>query len=460
MAKVSISDVRSKAYSVPTLRFDEQKLTSFSGLVIIQQLFTTIGLKKQIACCFKAANRHSIYTMSSCVLMLVVHLLLGYRQFRHMDYYRDDPLVCRITGLHRFPNVSTLTRQLATTAPGEQLAMQSMSTNLVLARLVKLALHRVTVDFDGSVTGTCRYAQGAAVGFNRKKKGQRSYYPLLSTVSQTAQVLDVLHRSGNVHDSNGSLEFIEQTLEQVRLKLPNAQLESRMDAAFYSEATVELLERINVNYSISLPFERFPALKSIVESRRRWAPIDANHDGFELQWKPKSWDRKRSRVLIIRQRSKVQKKGPVQLDLFEPYDEKFEYKAIVTNHVMGMANTMKFHNGRGSQEGIFAELKTHAQMDYVPAKRWSVNKIFVTCSVLAHNLTRELQMRTQPADRTTMPKRPALWAFEKLDTIRRRLLLRAGRIINPGGTAIISMAANDEIEVEFSHILERLRCSA
>ena len=47
-----------------------------------------------------------------------------------------------------------------------------------------------------------------AVGYNKKKKGQRSYYPLFCTVAQTGQVLDVWHRAGNVHDSNGARAFI------------------------------------------------------------------------------------------------------------------------------------------------------------------------------------------------------------------------------------------------------------
>ncbi|MGH8613350.1 MAG: hypothetical protein ACREYF_15385 [Gammaproteobacteria bacterium] len=63
-----------------------------------------------------------------------------------------------------------------------------------MTRLAKLDLPRVTLDFDGSVIGTGRVAEGTAVGFNRKKKGQRSYYPLFYTVAQTGQVLDVLHR--------------------------------------------------------------------------------------------------------------------------------------------------------------------------------------------------------------------------------------------------------------------------
>jgi hypothetical protein len=51
------------------------------------------------------------------------------------------------------------------------------------------------------------------VGFNKQKKGARSYYPLFCTVAQSGQVLDHLHRSGNVHDSNGALEFVTRCVE-------------------------------------------------------------------------------------------------------------------------------------------------------------------------------------------------------------------------------------------------------
>jgi hypothetical protein len=38
-----------------------------------------------------------------------------------------------------------------------------------VTRLVALGLSRVTLDFDGSVIGTGKSAEGTAVGFNRKK---------------------------------------------------------------------------------------------------------------------------------------------------------------------------------------------------------------------------------------------------------------------------------------------------
>ena len=61
-----------------------------------------------------------------------------------------------------------------------------------------------------------------------------------------------------------------------------------------------------------------------------------------------------------------QHKEPVQLDLFIPHETGYDFKVIVTNKTLAAGNTVLFHEGRGSQEGILGELKAHCQMDYVP----------------------------------------------------------------------------------------------
>lgn len=40
---------------------------------------------------------------------------------------------------------------------------------------------------------------------------------------------------------------------------------------------------------------------------------------------------------------------------------------------------------------------------------WCVNKIYMLSVLIAHNLTRELQMIAYPASRATREKRQALW---------------------------------------------------
>jgi hypothetical protein len=41
---------------------------------------------------------HPIYGHGTIVLLLIVHLLLGYRRLQDLRYYRDGPLVRRLRG--------------------------------------------------------------------------------------------------------------------------------------------------------------------------------------------------------------------------------------------------------------------------------------------------------------------------------------------------------------------------
>ncbi len=138
-----------------------------------------------------------------------------------------------------------------------------------------------------------------------------------------------------------------------------------------------------------MPFERLVELKGIIEKRRRWSRTrggEGKTHHFEIRWKPKSWARK-ARILCIRTMRRTQRKGPLQLDLFEPVEENYEYKAIITNKTNTAAHVVKFHEGRGSQEKIFGEAKSRAQMDYIPAKRRAANEAFlwpVSSPIISH----------------------------------------------------------------------------
>lgn len=457
--KSSKSCINRKTYAIPEIRFEDQKLTSFSGLTVFQALFERLSLKKLLRDCFKHRAATPIFSDTTIVLLLVVHLLLGYRELRHLKFYQDDPMVKRILGLSKIPDVATVSRCLSSMESESSKNIQQMVGDMVLGRLKKLKLSRVTLDFDGSVLGTGRCAEGTAVGFNKVKKGQRSYYPLYCTVAQTGQVLNILHRSGNVHDSNGAKDFILECIKQVRIAIPGIIIEVRMDSAFFSDELVIALEGAAVEYTISVPFERLLILKKSIEKRRRWYSLNDDSDYFELKWKPKSWKNKR-RFIIVRQATKVQQKKPIQLDLFIPFDYNWDFKVVLTNKILTPNKTVAYHNGRGSQESIFAELKSCNQMDYIPTKTWEGNKVYMLSAILAHNVSKELQMISSSPERSTEEKRPTLWTFKKLSTLRREIIQRAGRIIYPQGKLTLSMATNDAVKDETLHYLGEIRRAA
>jgi hypothetical protein len=454
--KCSRSDVRKKAVALPELRFENQTLTSFAGLIIFQRFFATIDLKSRIRECFRHVNRGKVFNRSTVFLQMVIHLLLGYRELQHCRYYRDDPLVKRLLGLKRLPDVATISRMLRETSSDTVDRLRGVLREFVLQRLMSLVPARITLDFDGSVQSTKGHREGTAVGFNKKKKGARSYYPLFCTIAQLGQVLDFLHRPGNVHDSNGAKAFILACIDRVRVALPHVQIEVRMDSAFFSDEIVMALAERGVEFTISVPFERFVALKKMVQQRRRWRRMDGQTRYFESSWKPDCWNQ-RCRFLFVRTRVKKQQKGPIQLDLFEPHEHGYEFKVIVTNKTTGAKRAVQYHEGRGSQENIFGELKSHCHLDYVPVRTLCGNQMYLLAGLFAFNLSRELQMQATAPSRGTTAKRACFWAFEKLDTLRKTLIQRAGRLTQPKGVLTLTISANDWIRTRLLNTLEAIQ---
>lgn len=457
--KLSRTQVERKSRALPQLRFEDQQLTSFSGLVLFQALLARLDLRARLQQCFGQLQPSRAYGFTVVVLGLIVHILLGYRHLRDSRFYNDDPIVLRVLQLQRLPHVATVSRVLSRVTNAMVDQLRHLLRSLVLERLASLGLRRITLDFDGSVLGTNRWAEGTAVGFNRKKKGQRSYYPLFCTVAQTGQVLDFLFRSGNVHDSHGACAFILSCLSEIRAVLPRVHIEVRMDSAFFNDEIVNSLHNLGVEFTISVPFERFSQLKEIIEQRRFWWRINAAVSYFEPQWKPQRWNR-RFRVLVIRTHAPVRFKGPVQLDLFIPYDYNYQFQAVVTNKVIAARHVAAFHHGRGAQEAVFAELKSQGQMDYIPTRTLLGNQTYLLAVVLAHNLNRELQMQVSEPQRKTTEKRATLWVFEQLATLRQRLIQRAGRLTRPHGVLTLTVSANSAVREDLLRRLNMLQAAA
>jgi hypothetical protein len=200
--------------------------------------FTSCNCENDSPDAFDGQGTGKAFPTARLFLQLIVHLLIGFRELRHADCYRDDPLVQRVLGFEVMPDVATLSRMLKCANAKSVSSLKKLVGDLVLARFIEHPLARITLDFDGSVQSTKRRAQGTAVGYNKKRKGVRSYYPLFCTIAQTGQVLNFLHRAGNVHDSKGARAFVLECVRQVRDVMPGAIIEIRMDSAFFSDEIV------------------------------------------------------------------------------------------------------------------------------------------------------------------------------------------------------------------------------
>ena len=112
------------------------------------------------------------------------------------------------------------------------------------------------------------------------------------------------------------------------------------------------------------------------------------------------------------------------------------------------------------QEGVFGELKSQCQMGYVPVRTLVGNQLYLLAGLFAHNLTRELQMVTSPRRRNRTEQQATLWVFERLETLRRTVLQRAGRLTRPGGRLTLTVSGGEAVKSRLLQTLARLQAAA
>jgi len=452
--RVSRKDVSFATRSVPEVRFEEQELTSFGGLVMFQPLIESLRLRARLRSAVRHLPSGAGYCASRITLLLIVHLFLGWRRLRDLDYYRTDPLVQHVVGLRLMPDVSTVSRRLAEFDARSIDGLRGVLRGIVAERAIAASPRRLTLDFDGSVLTTkARGIEGTAVGYNAKAKGARSYYPLFAVMAQTGQAFDVLHRPGNCHDSRGAREFMLGCEERLREEGFRGTLEVRLDGAHYSDATCTGLHDAGIEFSVSVPFERLPQLKGVIENRVLWHRIDEEWSYFQWAWRPNANSRRVYPCVVYRRRVAKPRQGPIQLDLFEPIERGHEYKVVMTNKSLSAPALLRFHNGRGSQEATFGEAKSQLGLGYLPSRRQVGNQVYMVCNLIAHALGRELQMRAAAPRSKNTATRACLWAIERFGTLRKRLIQRAARLTHPQGRMVLTFAKGDETELDLTRLL-------
>ena len=99
-------------------------------------------------------------------------------------------------------------------------------------------------------------------------------------------------------------------------------------------------------------------------------------------------------------------------------------------------------------------------MGHIPVRKRAGNQLYLVAGLFAHNWVRELQMSTSKPSRGTTENRAALWIFEKIDTVRRTLIQRAGRFARPAGQLTLTISGNTSVKNKLLPLLGKLKPAA
>jgi hypothetical protein len=360
-------------------QFTEKNLTGNAGLVNLGQFAKKLGIFN-ILCGSIDIKRapNANYKVADAVMMLMFGVLAGARHISHMVILSSDSVIRKLFKWDGFPDDTTFGRifKLFSHRTCHQLCK---AENVVRKKVwSKKWFGKVTLDLDSTVRNVFGNQQGAEKGYNPKKKGQRSYHPLMCFVAETRECLHNWFRSGSAFSANGCVEFMKECFEHLPKRVWKVIV--RADSAFFNGALLDLLEQKGCLYMIKV---KLRGLKHLL-NKQKWHKI-ANKPGFEstvFMFKCGGWKHAR-RFVAVRQVTLIE--DPNDL-MFKLPKVECEYFCYVTNMNLSPMGSHKYYGRRATSENWIEWCKNHmAAASILTDSFWANSALFQT-SILAYNL--------------------------------------------------------------------------
>lgn len=360
------------------VQFTEKNLTGNAGLIHLGRFAQKLGIGKMLRQHISIKRGDNAqYDIANTILMLAFGVLAGAKHISHLSILRADNVLRALFKWDQFPDDTTFGRIFKLFSHRHCKEFSDVEAMARRKVWTKKFFGKITLDMDSTVRGVFGSQQGAAKGFNSKKKGQKSYHPLLCFIAENRECLHNWFRSGDAYSANGCVEFIKECYARVPKRV--WKIIVRADSAFFNGALLDYLEENSSQYMIKV---KLKGLASLLESQS-WRKIK-NQAGFEsttFEYKCTDWKRAR-RFVAIREIISVESDDP----LFPSPKIEYRYFCYVTNMGLSPWASHKYYGKRATSENWIEWCKNQmASGSILTQDFWANSAIFQTC-ILAYNL--------------------------------------------------------------------------
>ena len=147
------SDLHARVNRNLPLEFDDVRLTSYSGLELLERYLRTRRFNQLVREAFADLPRWGDFGVMVMVRVFVGLVIVGGRRLRHLTYVADDPIFQRFGNVRVVPTARTLSRWLRHFTMRTVTRFQALNAAVVRQLLPTLGLRTWTVDVDGVVVG-------------------------------------------------------------------------------------------------------------------------------------------------------------------------------------------------------------------------------------------------------------------------------------------------------------------
>jgi hypothetical protein len=201
-------------FSKVPLCFDRRNMTSRGGLFIFSKFLDHIGLhrilEKDLSLSIRKNGKQTKEPIIGRLYSLILSITAGCFRMYEIDELRDDPQFKTVkAGL--FDVVSTTFSRTLKKFRRVHVYELTRTVGRIVKKLL-MGMRMITMDLDSTVAPVYGNQEGADKGYNPKKRGLKSYHPLLAFVYEKGFLLNGILRCGSAYTSNGVIQFFHETV--------------------------------------------------------------------------------------------------------------------------------------------------------------------------------------------------------------------------------------------------------
>jgi len=370
------------------------------------------------------------------ILALIYPILLGLDRIETASLLRSNGTFQHLTGLPSFPDPQTLRRFLLN-SPAHLRRQLHRANDRLLETFIHLPEHRsrLILDLDSTVITVFGHQEGAAVGYNPRYRGKRSYDPLLCLEANSSFFWDVELRRGDTGTWAGS----EELLACCFLSSPSdiREFRVRADAGFGYGPVLDMLEARPAQYAVVA--RMIPSLKRALKGLR-YEAMNLRWEIAEFEHHPHDWPHAR-RCIVARRLIEESDPEPTLFTL-----ERYAYRAWHTNLPLTAAGVWHFYDGRAGMEPRIREIREDLALRKIPTRAFAANALYMEVVRLAYNLVTAFQRMCLPVE----------WQSMTLSKLRHKFLWLPGELTRPQNRPTLRLANSPLTQKRGDEILHRI----
>lgn len=392
-------------------------LTVNAGLLPVLNFMDRLYFRKAVeVAVHKKRGANARYQFVDAVQMAVIGVISGATAMTQIVTVWADEVLKKMAGWDDVPVDTSLGRIIKLAGQSDVVELEGLNHRFrgkVWKRLLrsghklKSALSVMWVDVDSTVEGVYGDQEGAEKGYNPRKRGQKSYHPLIAFVSETKEILHSWFRCGSAYTGNGIVEFMQECMAYIRT---GVRVIVRGDSGFFNGALFDYLESVSAGYLIKVKMKNLPSLLA----GQRWTPV-LGHKGWEqaeFYHQGKDWSMPR-RFVAVRQLLRIDR------GLFDMPE--YAYFCYVTTESYTPMEAHRKYGERATCETWIEEFKGQMNGAHIRTSEFWANAALFQCAVLAYNIMRWMALLTGGVIRQ--------W---EVKTMRLFLIRVAGKLIDSG----------------------------